>query len=81
MNNAHIELVKRWLADKDSVSRDELVANGSAASYAYAATAYVAADVSDAAYAASEAAYAAEVGFAADASYWVERYEELTNSR
>ena len=34
--NKHIALVKKWLADKDSVSKEELKANRDAA-YAYAA--------------------------------------------
>tara|TARA_R110000744_G_scaffold285185_2_gene396627 strand:+ start:2804 stop:2983 length:180 start_codon:yes stop_codon:yes gene_type:complete len=58
MKNEQIELVKKWLADRDSVSRVELVAN--------------------AAYAAYAAAAAAACGDAPDASYWVERYEEIT---
>tara|TARA_R110000744_G_scaffold285185_2_gene396629 strand:+ start:3162 stop:3335 length:174 start_codon:yes stop_codon:yes gene_type:complete len=31
MKNKHIELVKKWLADNDSVSRGELVTNAEAA--------------------------------------------------
>lgn len=46
--NIHIELVKKWLADNDSVSQEELKDNRVAA-YAAAAAAY-AADA-DAAYA------------------------------
>ena len=79
--NIHIELVKKWLADNDSVSQQELKDNRAAA-YANAnvyATAY------DAGYAAAYAAYAADVaaydaaaGYAtANAAYWVKRYEEL----
>ncbi len=63
--NKHIELVKKWLSDKDSVSSEELKANSNAAYAAYAAAAYAA----DAA-----AFYAA----ADDAAYWVKKYEELT---
>jgi hypothetical protein len=65
--NKHIELVKKWLADKDSVSLEELEANKKAADAAYGAcdAAYDDADVS---------AYTnADV-----AEYWVNRYEELT---
>ncbi len=65
--NKHIELVKKWLSDKDSVSSEELKANSNAA---YAANA--AANAADAA--AAAAFYAA----AEDAVYWIEKYEELT---
>ena len=83
--NIHIELVKKWLADKDSVSQQELydsiisakAANDAADAYAahtYAAHAAAtcaanvlfAATITDAAHA------------AANADYWVNRYEELT---
>lgn len=88
----HIEVVKRWLADKDSVSHEELKANADAALAAYDAAANAAFD--DAAWAAraaarlaadstrdaaaAEAAYAAANALDADADYWVKRYEELT---
>ena len=81
MNNKHIELVKKWLADKDSVSHVELVANSRAASYAYdvAAASDAASYASDAVYgAAYGAAYDAASDAASDAKYWVKRYEELT---
>ena len=65
--NKHIELVEKWLKDKNSVSLEELKANKDAAYAAsYAADAYAA---SNAAYAASNAAYAA---------HYVELYKELT---
>ena len=64
MNNKHIELVKKWLADKDSVSHVELVANSYEAYTAYTA--------------ASAAAYGAAADATYAASYWVKRYEELT---
>jgi len=54
--NKHIELVKKWLADNDSVTQQELDDNRDAAAAYYAA-----ADV-----------------VAANAEYWVKRYEELT---
>ena len=89
--NKHIEVVKKWLADKDSVSKEELKANAVAAYDAYEAAAY------DATYVAYAAAYdavaydAAYVAYAAyddaaydatyDAAYWVGRYEELTNEQ
>ena len=71
--NKHIELVKKWLADKDSVSLGELKAN------AYAAY-YVAADceAADAAYFAAAAAYEAAYEAADAAEYCIKRYEELT---
>jgi len=76
--NIHIELVKKWLADPDSVTQEELDYNRDAANSAYAATAYSAyaadfAGAANAAYAANAAADARS----ADAEYWVKRYEEL----
>ena len=72
--NKHIELVKKWLANPESVTKEELKAN-----------AYAAADAADAAYAAyaaaSAAAYAAYADAAADAARFVKQYEELTNER
>ena len=47
--NVHIELVKKWLADNESVSRQELEDNRDAAYAAYTAN--------DAAYAYAAAAY------------------------
>ena len=68
--NKHIELVKKWLNDKDSVTTEELKANSEAAqALAFAAQA------TSVAYAAADAA-----GFALASdrvSHWVERYEEL----
>jgi len=73
--NKHIELVKKWLADPDSVTQEELDDNRDAANSAYAATVYSATVYSAyAAYAANAAADARS----ADAEYWIERYEELT---
>tara|TARA_R100000951_G_scaffold90032_1_gene78164 strand:+ start:11807 stop:12022 length:216 start_codon:yes stop_codon:yes gene_type:complete len=66
--NKHIELVKKWLDDKDSVTVKELRENTDAA---YAT--YHTADESLAYHAAAEAADAAY-----QAAYWVKRYEELT---
>ena len=78
LTNKHIELVKKWLADSDSVSQQELAGNRAAAAAARAAAdAAYAADA--AAYAAAYAAYAA--AYAADAACWVKRYEELTACR
>ena len=70
MKNKHIELVKKWLADNDSVSHVELVANADAAYAVSAADAYAAAAAADAA--------AAACSDDTKASYWVKRYEELT---
>ena len=89
--NIHIELVKKWLDSPESVTRQELKDNRSAAAYyaaaadAYAAAyaAYADAYATDAAYYASYAADAAYyASYAADAdadatAYWVKRYEEL----
>ena len=61
MRNEYIELVKKWLADNDSVSSEALRVNADAA---YAADAYAAADD----WAAYAAAYAAADDWAADAS-------------
>jgi|TARA_B110000908_G_scaffold146290_1_gene177180 hypothetical protein len=59
--NIHIKLVKKWLADPESVTKQELKDNRTAANAA--------------AYAAAAAdAYAAA---SADATYWVKRYEKL----
>jgi hypothetical protein len=82
--NKHILLVKKWLADKDSVSHEELRVNSNAAAYAadvaragdYAAYVYAAAYTSYAAYAAYSAYDADYAG--AGAAHWVKRYEELT---
>ena len=68
--NKHIELVKKWLADPDSVTQEELKQN---CADAYAAV-YADADV-----AAYTAAYRAAASSAAYAAYWVERYEALEN--
>jgi len=77
--NKHIELVKKWLADPDSVTHEELKQNSDEADAVAANGAYEA----DAAYWAANAAYAAaEAAAEADAAayaaaYWVERYETL----
>jgi hypothetical protein len=85
--NKHIELVKKWLADKDSVSQQKLEDNASDAHAAYYAAeadanAYrpsVANDAYYAAYrAASSAAYYAYAADVAYVAYWVKRYEEST---
>ena len=77
--NKHIELVKKWLADSESVSLEELEENNKnadaatdaaywAADWATRGAAYVAADAAaDAAYVAAAADAAA---WAVDADYW-----------
>jgi len=74
--NKHIELVKKWLADKDSVSKEELKANRDAA---YAAATAEFADAEFAAYAAAYDAVAYDAAY--DAAYWVARYEELIDEQ
>ena len=72
--NKHIELVKKWLADSESVTQQELEDNRAAAN----AAADAAARTARAAYnAAADAATSAAARAAADAKYWVNRYEEL----
>ena len=73
--NPHIELAKRWLADNDSVTLQELQDNFSAADDTFSA------NDTDAAYAADAAsAYASSAASdAVKAAHWVKKYEELTN--
>jgi hypothetical protein len=68
--NKHIELVKKWLADPDSVTRKELKKNRDAAAAAY-----------DAEDAAAYAAAAAAEDAAEDAADWVKRYEDLEEKK
>lgn len=80
--NKHIELVKKWLADKDSVSQEELNVNAKAAAELASEADEVAAEAAvRAAYAAARAAYpdASSARADWDAAYWVNSYEELTN--
>ena len=69
--NIHIELVKKWIADPESVSQKELRVNRIAA--------FAAASAASAASVAAAAASVAAASSAAvtHAAYWVERYEEL----
>ena len=80
MKNKHIEIVKKWLADKNSVSPEEL--DAAAYSVAYDATGTYAAAAANAADAAANATDALRgcvgTAYAADAAYWVKRFEELT---
>ena len=77
--NKHIELVKKWLKDKSSVTAEELKANADAAYYAYAAYADAYAAYAAAAYAAYAAARAAsDAAESADyAEFYIESYEEI----
>jgi len=79
--NEHIELVKKWLADPESVTKQDMEANADAADAAYAALAAVNAAAYAAAYAAlaavNAAAYADAAYAANTADYWVKRYNEL----
>ena len=74
--NIHIELVKKWIADSESVSQKELRVNRIAAA-ASAASAASAATAAFAASAAAAAAFAASAAAYDDAAYWVERCEAL----
>ena len=65
--NKHIELVKKWLDEPNSVTKEELNENAAAAEVAA-----FAADAADAAY------YTADASEAASAAYWVKKYEEIT---
>ena len=79
--NIHIELVKKWLADNDSVTFEELKANKAAARDAYlVAVLHRHAARSDAYWAAVRAAYwaAAEAAYwAYKAAYWADDTDEF----
>ena len=79
--NKHIELVKKWLADNDSVSQTELCDNRNSAYKAFKAADtnirsnnYLAASVA----ADATTAAAAAAAHAACAAFAVKRYEEIT---
>ena len=74
--NKHIELVKKWLSDPDSVTQEELNANSDDAADA----AEAARDAARAAWNAADARTAAASAAAAarDAAYWVKKYKEMT---
>jgi hypothetical protein len=79
--NKHVELVKKWLADPDSVTQEELEKNRDAAAAADQSLPRRSADAA-AYYASAAAAYAAAADanaayYAADAAYWVKKYEAL----
>ena len=83
--NKHIELVKKWLVDNDSVRKEELEANRNAAytTNAYTTDAYTTAATAAAKAFAAAHAFAADNAFAqanadaADAAYWVAEYYKL----
>tara|TARA_B110000285_G_scaffold227185_1_gene288072 strand:- start:600 stop:866 length:267 start_codon:yes stop_codon:yes gene_type:complete len=86
--NEHIEVVKKWLADNDSVSQEQLSSSRDYAFHAFSAATFLSDAAFDAfgvAEAVAEAAnlvlYATEAATEgnADAAYWVKKYEELTN--
>ena len=82
--NKHVELVKKWLADKDSVSKEELKANAydanAAANASYYAYAHAAKYATDATYYPAIAVYAADAAAnAAAAEYWVSHCEDLVD--
>ena len=72
--NKHIELVKKWLANPESVTKQELKDNRDAA-YAALPTAD---DAVYSVYAVADGADYATCAYAADAIYWAKCYEELT---
>ena len=75
MSNKYIEVVKKWLADNDSVSLEELEANATATDRAW----FEAAEALNIAVVANEAAMAARNGRGAgEIRYWVKRYAVLT---
>lgn len=78
--NKHILLVMKWLADKNSVSKEELEENNRDAEAARAAAAaYNAATY--AAYAPAYWAYAAvyaDAAYHADVAHWIDEYFEVT---
>lgn len=78
--NKHIELVKKWLNDPESVTKDELEANAAIADAARDAAIAAA----EAAWAAGYAAEAAEAAWtaaraAADTAHRGKEHEELTD--
>ena len=72
--NEHIELVKKWLDNPESVSQKERDENAEAAWAAWDDNAW-------AVYMAAVAADWAAAGNVEWAKYWVDEYEELTNNK
>ena len=79
--NKHIEVVKKWLADADSVTLQELRENRLAAAAVAATNAAAVAATNAATIAATEAEVSATVFLEAnrDVAQWVKKYEELSN--
>ena len=79
MDNEHVELVKKWLDNPESVSKEDLEANArdaaDACNVAYAAV------CSAAAYAQAKSDKRDYVADDSDAAYWVKKYEELNNEK
>ena len=88
--NEHIEVVKKWLADNDSVSKKELRANRASANRARSAV-YGTPVRPDGDLPKAEAAFTAACSTTstadfpfpspAAAAWWVKQYEELENGR
>jgi len=80
MTNKHIELVKRWLADNNSVSLEELEAARDA-THADADAAAAKVSAARAAVRAVTSARDADLAAAGAraAAFWIKKYEELTN--
>ena len=82
-SDKHIELVKKWLADPDSVTQKELEENAKAAEAEKAAYCALSNSANSTYRAVTEAATWAAAGYVEDnvelAKHWVERYEELNN--
>ncbi len=75
--NKHIELVKKWLADPDSVSQHELDKNAAAACAVFWGTERLWDSYRYTAWAATAAADAARGDVDVDwVKFWVEKYEE-----
>tara|TARA_B110000483_G_scaffold38842_1_gene48000 strand:+ start:58 stop:288 length:231 start_codon:yes stop_codon:yes gene_type:complete len=74
--NKHISLVKKWLNDPASVSQKELRHNADDSLDTARAARAARWGLTDYAF---SAAWAAAANDTADASYWIEEYEELSN--
>ena len=77
--NKHIAIVKKWIADKNSVDDKELIANRQSAYDSDAAATYAYRMQIKAAFHAADAAAAASAVDDDDtqALYWVKKYESL----
>ena len=85
--NKHIELVKKWLANPESVTQQELEDNLDDAIATYQAATSNPAIAANTAVKAAHAAYYGGVYYVKNASYtdaakyWVNRYEELNKGQ